>query len=119
MVEWKPEEQGINQHSVFLSVLSAPRVRLWIPPWVQLGYADDHGGWRKAEPPDTATELAWEDLRLLEPGSAPVVECDVYGCLPAFLKINDRQPSAVERFARRWGILGLCVHGWPFDDEDC
>ena len=33
--------------------------------------------------------------------------------LARFVKLQDASDSAIHRFAVRWGLLGLCEHGWP------
>jgi hypothetical protein len=33
--------------------------------------------------------------------------------LSAFVSLADARPEAVARFARRWGVLGICRHGQP------
>ncbi|MDP9369516.1 MAG: hypothetical protein M3Q03_14775 [Chloroflexota bacterium] len=40
-------------------------------------------------------------------------------CLAAFVRLHEASVEEIERFAGRWGVLGICAHGLPGTHANC
>ena len=52
------------------------------------------------------------DFEAYRNGDGPLVSVSTR-CLTDFVELGDADPSVIRRFAKRWGMLGLCKHGEP------
>ena len=54
----------------------------------------------------------WSDPFVVHETNEPISVADTKGALAAFIKVGE-EPDRVLRFARKYGVLGLCEHGKP------
>ena len=58
------------------------------------------------------------DKLLYNPMEQSGVAKDAAGMLDAFLNLANSDDAEIVRYAKKWGVLGLCQHNLPADHGD-
>src|SRR5688500_8830810 len=56
---------------------------------------------------------AYPRLEWLPPGGEDPSSPPIASCFWEFVHLDEEAYELLASFARRWGVLGICNHGWP------